>query len=460
MALKYKHTLLLVDDEAPITKALQRTFRKDGYTIYTAASGEEGIQHLQEAEKPFSLIISDQKMPGMNGAQFLEKAKKIFPRAIRILLTGYSDMDAIVEAVNKGEIHRYLTKPWNDEDLLLQVRQSLEQYELAVENRRLLALTGRQNKKLRELNKHLEEKVAERAKEIIEKNEALSRLNKELESNLYNTVRAFVSLVEMYNPMLAGHGRRVSTISRDIAGLLNLPEEEITPIEIAALLHDIGKLGFPAKLLQYEEDKWSPRDRDLFRNHPQAGQATVQFIDNLDHVGLMIRGHHEQYDGQGYPDQLAEEEIPLGARIIAVADAYDKLVNLKIDMAGQLKNVNRQEIACAREETLRESAVLHLKQNGFTRYDPDVVKVLLNLIKTRGATCASEEAVSIDDLREGMVLSRPVYSSSGKFLLSRQAQLRKDYITKLRELHQNDPITDVIYVTKGSDKKQQEMTNH
>ncbi len=84
----------------------------------------------------------------------------------------------------------------------------------------------------------------------------------------------------------------------------------------------------------------------------------------------------------------------------------------------------------------------------------------MNLIKTRGATCASEEAVSIDDLREGMVLSRPVYSSSGKFLLSRQAQLRKDYITKLRELHKNDPITDVIYVTKGSDKKQQEMTNH
>jgi response regulator RpfG family c-di-GMP phosphodiesterase len=451
MALKYKHTLLLVDDEAPITKALQRTFRKDGYTIYTAASGEEGIKRLQEAEKPFSLIISDQKMPGMNGAQFLEKAKKIFPRAIRILLTGYSDMDAIVDAVNKGEIHKYLTKPWNDEDLLLQVRQSLEQYELVVENRRLLALTGRQNAKLRDLNKHLEEKVAERAKEIIEKNEELSRLNKELESNLYNTVRAFASLVEMHNPSLASHGRRVSAISREIAQLLGLNEREATQIEIAALLHDIGKLGLPAKLLQCEEDKWSQKDRALFRNHPQEGQATVQFIDNLDHVGLLIRSHHEQYDGQGYPDQLAEEEIPLGARVIAVADAYDKIVNLKIDMEGQPGNVARQRMASTKPEALEESAILHLKQHGFTRYDPDIVKILLNLVKTKGITSVAEEEVSIQNLREGMVLSRPVYSSSGKFLLSRNARLKEDYIAKLKELQKDDPIMDAIYVVRKSD---------
>ena len=111
MALKYKHTLLFVDDEKSITKALHRLFRKDGYHIITASSGMEGLELLEKAERPVSLIISDQRMSGMNGAQFLEKAKKIFPDAVRFLLTGYSDMDAVVEAVNKGEIHRYLTKP-------------------------------------------------------------------------------------------------------------------------------------------------------------------------------------------------------------------------------------------------------------------------------------------------------------------------------------------------------------
>ncbi len=112
MPLKYKHKLLLVDDEESIIKALYRIFRREGYEIDTASSGQEGLKALKEASKPFSLIISDQRMPGMTGAQFLEKAKKILPDVMRILLTGYSDMDAIVDAINKGEIHRYLTNPW------------------------------------------------------------------------------------------------------------------------------------------------------------------------------------------------------------------------------------------------------------------------------------------------------------------------------------------------------------
>ncbi len=148
MALKYKHRLLVVDDEEYITKALYRIFRKEGYEIHTASSGQEALGVLKEAKKPFSLIISDQRMPGMTGVQFLEKAKKILPDTIRILLTGYSDMDATVDAINKGEIHRYLTKPWKDDDLLIQIKQALEQYELRAENRRLLALTRRQNREL------------------------------------------------------------------------------------------------------------------------------------------------------------------------------------------------------------------------------------------------------------------------------------------------------------------------
>jgi DNA-binding NtrC family response regulator len=102
MALKYKHKLLFVDDEESITKALYRIFRRQGYEIHTASSGQEGLEMLKKDKKPFSLIISDQRMPGMTGSQFLEKAKKIFPESIRILLTGYSDMDAIVDAINKG----------------------------------------------------------------------------------------------------------------------------------------------------------------------------------------------------------------------------------------------------------------------------------------------------------------------------------------------------------------------
>lgn len=449
MPLKYKHLLLFVDDEESITKSLQRLFRKEGYEIYTASSGQEGLERLKEVGKPFSLIISDQRMPGMNGAEFLENAKKIFPQAIRILLTGYSDMDAIVDAVNKGEIHRYFTKPWNDDDLVLQIRQSLEQYELVVENRRLLALTKKQNTELKELNNSLEEKVAERTREVIEKNEELSSLNRQLEASLYNTVRAFASLVEMLTPTLAGHGRRVGAVSRKIAQELGLTEDEVAQIEIAGILHDIGKLGFSEKLLKYKEDDWNGQDKALFRKHPEQGQAAVQFINKLDHAGILIRCHHEQYDGQGYPAQLAEEEIPLGSRIIAVADAYDRIVKLKVIDGDTLKKASKEaDVAQGHltEEVLQKAAVLHMREHAFTRYDPDIVKVFLAVLKTQGMEFGREKEVSIEDLKEDMVLSKSLHSSSGRFLLPHNTVLTEDLIGKLKTIHSLDPITESVHV--------------
>ena len=454
MAHKYKHTILLVDDETSITKALNRLFRKDGYHILTASSGQEGLDLLKKVEKPVSLFVSDQRMPGMTGAQFLEKAKKIFPDAIRFLLTGYSDMDAIVAAVNKGEIHRYLTKPWNDDDLMLQVRQSLEQYELRLENKRLLALTKKQNRELTELNENLEKKVQERSREIIDKNKELSRLNKELESGLYNTVRAFASLAEMHAPSLAGHGRRVSSLSREFGQLLELSEKEVTNVEIAALLHDIGKLGLPQKILEYKEQNLTQKEEALLQKHPEEAQAIVGFINRLDHVGLLIRSHHERYDGQGYPDQLSEEAIPLGSKIIAVADAYDKIVNLKVNVKAcineYLKEKKTTQDHFPEDELLQQAAIHHLKHYAFTRYDPDVVKAFLSLIKTKGIQFRKERELSIDELKEGGVLSRPIYTSRGRFLLSHNTVLTEDHIQKLRIIDKNDPIADVIYVMGNS----------
>ena len=448
MSLKYKHTLLFVDDEESITKTLRRVFRNEGYEIHTASSGKEGLACLKEADKPFSLIISDQRMPGMSGSQFLEEARKILPNAMRILLTGYSDVEAIVDAINKGGIQRYLTKPWNDEDILFQVRQTLEQYELLVENKRLLKLTKEQNDELTDINKNLEEKVEQRTEDIIRKNKELGRLNSELEANLYNSVKSFSSLVERHSPLLMGHGRRVAFLSQEIAQFLNLEQNDIVQIEIAGLLHDIGKLGFPEKLLMYKEKEWTPGDKELFRKHPLYGQETVHFISNLDHAGLLIRSHHERYDGGGYPDQLTEEEIPLGARIIAVADVYDKIVNLQIDVENTIKKTKLENTNLNDEEILQKAAVSYLKKESFLNYDPDVVKALLNILKSGGAIYGEEKRITIDELKEDMTLSKPLYSSSGRFLLPQKAILTKDFISRLQLIHGVDPITEDIYVLR------------
>ena len=452
MTLKYKHTIMAVDDEASITKALQRLFRKENYRILTASSASEGLDLLKKAERPVSLIISDQRMPEISGSQFLEQTRKIFPNAIRFLLTGYSDINAVVDAINKGGIHRYLSKPWNDEDLKFQVRQSLEQYELVLENKRLLALTHKQNKELNALNKQLEKKVQERSKEILIKNKALSRLNKELESSLYNTVRSFVSLTEMQVPLQAAHGRHVSQLSCEMAQQLDLPKNEIAHIEIAALLHDVGKLGFPKKLIDYKENNFSPEDKTLFKRHPEEGQNIVRFIKNLDHVGLMIRSHHEQYDGQGYPDQLSGEMIPLGSRIIAIADAYDKIANLKVNATPcineYLKEQNVSKDYLPEDELLQQAAVYHLKKYAFTRYDPDIVKEFLKLINNQ-TPLRNAKKVTIDELKAGMVLTKSLYTGRSRFLLPYNTALTDEYIERLKIIHQNDPITDTVYVSKN-----------
>lgn len=444
MSNKYRHTILLVDDEVSITKSLQRLFRKEDYTILTASSGQEGLETLKKSEKLVSLIISDQRMPEMTGAEFLERAKKIFPSAMRFLLTGYSDMEAITEAVNRGEIHRYITKPWNDEDLLIQVRNAIQQYELLIENKRLLALTKKQNRELNELNKNLEKKIEERSGEIIKK-------NKELEANLYNTVRAFASLAEMHAPTLAGHGRRVALMSREVAQLLALSEEEITQIEIAALLHDIGKLGFPEKFMSYRENSWSPEDMELFRKHPEEGQAIVRFINRLDHVGLLIRSHHERYDGHGYPDKLSEEMIPIGSMIIAVTDAYDKIVHLKaqqntfIDEYMEEREITQNHLP--EDEILQQAAIYHIKKGAFNNYNPDIVKIFLDYLKTSGIRVKNEREVPIESLSKGMVLARSLYTGRGRFLLSYNTVLTKDHVEKLKIIHKRDPINEIICVT-------------
>jgi len=443
MSEKYIHTILLVDDELPITNSLQRVFRKKDYQIFTADSGQKGIELLNNEKKPFSLIISDQKMPGMTGTEFLEKAKGISPQTIRVLLTSHADINAVIDAINKGEIHRYITKPWDDNDLLMQVQQLLAQFEMVKENKRLQDLTKKLNIKLRDINKNLEQKVEERSREIMKK-------NKELELSLYNSVKAFAALLEVNDPQLAVHGRRVSFLARHTAQLMGLPPEEVDQIEMAGLLHDIGKLGFPQNLLEYEDYRWTEREIAMFRNHPLGGQQSIQFISRLKKVGNFIKCHHEQYDGQGYPDQLADVEIPLGARIIAVVDTYDNIVNKRVNLKSLKKLQKNMELTTehlSEDEVLQKAAILEIRQNAFVKFDPDVVKVFFELLKSKDASFGRQKKVSVENLEEGMVLAKTLYSSSGRFLLPFNVLLKKEYILKLQKFHETDPIADKIWVT-------------
>jgi len=163
--------ILIVDNERNVIQALRRLFRKEGYSILTAQHGEEGLGHLEEEE--VALVISDTLMEDMDGIVFLERARAIRPEAIRIILSGYPDADAITEAVNKGSIYRFILKPWNDEELKLSVRRALEQYKLSQENKALSERVMAQNQELMELNLGLEHRIQERTQDLMIRNRML-----------------------------------------------------------------------------------------------------------------------------------------------------------------------------------------------------------------------------------------------------------------------------------------------
>jgi YesN/AraC family two-component response regulator len=166
-----QHTILCVDDEPNILQSLKRLLRRDGYKLLLASSGEEAFSLLEENE--VHLIISDQRMPQMSGTEFLAAIKDKYPDVLRVILTGYTDVDSITESINKGHIYKFFLKPWNDNNLKLEIRQALEQYDLIKANRHLDETVIRQNRELQQINEKLEDIVQERTREIAIKNHAL-----------------------------------------------------------------------------------------------------------------------------------------------------------------------------------------------------------------------------------------------------------------------------------------------
>ena len=165
------HTVLCVDDEVNILQTLKRRLRKENYQLLTAASGKEGLEIL--ANNDVHLVISDQRMPEMSGTEFLAEIKDRFPDVIRIILTGYTEVDAITESINRGHIYKFFLKPWNDDNLKLEIRKALDQYDLIKANEHLTRTIIRQNEILKEMNDELEGKVEKRTRELVLRNQAL-----------------------------------------------------------------------------------------------------------------------------------------------------------------------------------------------------------------------------------------------------------------------------------------------
>ena len=296
--------ILIVDDEEMICDMLSRRLTKEGYSCVTAHNGREALTHFYK--NAFSLIISDIKMPEMNGIELLKKVKAMHPKMIVIIVTAYPEIDMAVEAMRVGA-YDFIIKPADLDLVLLSVRRALEKKRLEEE--------------VELYHKNLERLVEERTVKLQQAYRTLKKAH-------LDSVKVLAEAIDAKDPYTRGHSDRVRRMSLQIATSLGFSEERVEALEYGALLHDIGKIGIKDEILQKPE-ALSPEEYQTIQEHPMIGVKIVEGIEFFKDKMLMIRNHHEYYNGRGYPDGLVGEAIPLEARIISVPDAFDAMASLR-----------------------------------------------------------------------------------------------------------------------------------
>ncbi len=377
--------LLFVDDEPNILKALKRLFRSADYNVHLAESGAAGLAVL--AETPIDLIVSDMRMPQMDGAEFLTRAAEQWPDTVRILLTGYADLESTVAAVNKGRIYCYCSKPWEDNELKILINNAIEQKRLRDERQQLFAIINQQNAELKDLNTHLEEKVEHRTEQLRLSLQKIDQAHNALKKQYTDSIKVFAKIIEMRPGIKSGHAKYIAENARDVAQRLGLNANQVKDVLYAGLLLQIGKMGLPDELLQQPLHLMSSLNKKRYLQHGQEGWNLLRGIEQLTNAADLILHQYEHVDGSGEPHSLKRHEIPLGSRILAVVRDY--ICFLDGHITGSTMTTDQVK------------SRLLLRKN--SDYDPDVVETFLALLAE--AACPDHRPVieiSWTQLQPGM----------------------------------------------------------
>lgn len=349
-----RHTVLTIDDEENNLSLIKRTLRGN-YNIISAANGQEALDIVEEHGDKIALIVSDQKMPIMEGTEFFKKVTEKHPQIINILLTGHSNIDILVDAVNECNLFQYLLKPFDPDQLCAIVENGIRKYELSASRTQIM---------------------------------------QDLSELFYKTIKSIAYALDAKDKYTHGHSMRVTLYSLALAKHLNLSEELLEEIETAGLLHDIGKIAIPEKIL-LKPGKLTEEEFNVIKTHPELGEKLVESINKLRLVSNWLKSHHERYDGKGYPEGLVGEQIPISARIIALADTYDAMTS------------NRAYRGALSHETAMEEIAKCLG----TQFDPSLAKIFVQI---------KDEIEQIKQDPEGFYEK---YSYLNKFMNEKQSEV-------------------------------------
>ena len=328
--------ILIVDDEKTIYSVIARRLAKEGYPCVMANNGREALGYFYKNN--CSLIISDIRMPEMNGLELLRNVKAVRPNMMFIIMTAYPEIEMAVEAIRLGA-NDFILKPIDLELVAFSVKKALDQKKMEEE--------------LEAYHKNLEQLVKERTSNL---QQALLVIKK----GHLDSVKVLAGAIDAKDPYTRGHSDRVRKMSMRIAMKMGFSEEKLENLVFGALLHDIGKIGIRDEVLQ-KKGPLSPEEYQYVQQHPLIGVKIIEGIDFFKDKISMIRNHHEQYDGSGYPDGLIGEVIPLEARIIAIPDAFDAMTTLRPH----------------RKAMPVEDVILEMGKGKGKQFDPQILEIFL-----------------------------------------------------------------------------------
>jgi putative nucleotidyltransferase with HDIG domain len=323
-----------------------------GMEVMAVASAEEGLgvlYALRDQNRPIELVIATQRMPGIPGGRFLEIVNAQFSTVGKILLSDKPSLDEAIYALNNAGLDKYIPTPWDPEDIKFTITALLRQREMKRLNERLLSDLQVRNQQLTAALGNLEQ------------------ARNDLENSYIQTVESLAIALEAKDRYTSGHSQRVSRFARLIAKSLGLPKEEVEIVAQVALLHDIGKIGMMDKILN-KPSNLTPEEREAIKSHPVVGaQILAPVATFIKHVEG-IKHHHEMYDGTGYPDRLKGTDIPLSARIVCLADAFDAMTSTRPYRVG----------------LPLEFAMQEMKKMAGRQFCPECVEAFIRVLKSKG----------------------------------------------------------------------------
>ncbi|WP_158542610.1 response regulator [Lujinxingia litoralis] len=439
------YKVLIVDDETHILKAVQRLFLGQGYEVLSAPSGADAVELFREHQ--IAVIISDQRMPGLSGAALLNYVRKKSPHTVRIMLTGNNDVATAIEAINQGEVFRFITKPWDHDEFLKIVGLAIEHHELLIsrvryqehireQNERLSVL----NTELSELNEELEARVEARTQEVVARQREIERLYCELQGSFDATIKALVSIMELGEVHVIEHCQRTAERVRMFGERLGLDTDEIQEVERATLLHWIGLINAPPRVFELPVEELDEEAKASWEFHTVLGQQAIQHVPALRQAGRMILHYLNRYDAPEFQPgridpssgDVYQESFVRGCRILGICSAFERVRT-------GLRGNNRLEVAGAVERGLQL-----LQKGAGTRYDPELVRQFREMVAQEMATARTREiVVSFENLRPGMVLARPLETAQGIPVAPRDMIITDELIARLGRFQDSNGLNEI-----------------